>query len=250
MEKQVKWIKLCVDLFDNGKIKQIRSMPDGDAVVLIWIQILCLVGRKNRNGMILLTDEIPYTEEMLATEFNEPVKTIIMALKTFEQFGMLEIIDDIYHVSNWGKYQSIDGLEKFNDDNRKRQQAYRDRQKLAAAAQSLPDAAPAEKKPALPAAPAVFQIPLNDGSFHPVTAEDIAKYRSLYPAVDISNEIRKMIGWCDANPKNRKTKSGVKRFINGWLARQQDRGHAAAPMTAVATPVPQPQHRMEDWDNP
>ena len=26
------------------------------------------------------------------------------------------------------------------------------------------------------------------------------------------------------NPKKRKTKSGIKRFINGWLAREQDQG--------------------------
>ena len=36
-------------------------------------------------------------------------------------------------------------------------------------------------------------------------------------------ELRKMKGWLTANPKRRKTKSGIKRFINGWLAKEQDR---------------------------
>ena len=33
-----------------------------------------------------------------------------------------------------------------------------------------------------------------------------------------------MRGWCLANPSKRKTQRGVKKFINNWLSRQQDRG--------------------------
>ena len=33
-----------------------------------------------------------------------------------------------------------------------------------------------------------------------------------------------MEGWLDANPGKRKTKVGVKRFVNSWLSRSQDRG--------------------------
>ena len=33
-----------------------------------------------------------------------------------------------------------------------------------------------------------------------------------------------MLGWCDANPKKLKTKDGVKKFINSWLSKEQDKG--------------------------
>ena len=33
-----------------------------------------------------------------------------------------------------------------------------------------------------------------------------------------------MASWCDANPTKRKTIKGIKRFVNSWLARAQDRG--------------------------
>ncbi len=69
---------------------------------------------------------------------------------------------------------------------------------------------------------AVFDLPLIDGSTHPITRDDVDKYRGLYPAVDVDQEIRKMIGWLDANPKNRKTPRGIGKFINGWLCRAQD----------------------------
>ncbi len=69
---------------------------------------------------------------------------------------------------------------------------------------------------------AVYNLPLIDGSFYPVMPEEVEKYRGLYPAVDTDQEFRKMIGWLDANPKNRKTQRGIQKFINGWLARSQD----------------------------
>lgn len=71
--------------------------------------------------------------------------------------------------------------------------------------------------------PSEFDIPLNDGSVYNVPMENIAAYKKLYPAVDVEQELRGMIGWCMSNPKRRKTKGGVKRFINGWLAKEQDK---------------------------
>ena len=74
---------------------------------------------------------------------------------------------------------------------------------------------------------AVAKIPLNiNNTYHYVFPEDIEHYKELYPAVDIEQEIRSMVGWCEANPNNRKTKSGVKRFIANWLNKSQNRTRA------------------------
>lgn len=70
--------------------------------------------------------------------------------------------------------------------------------------------------------PSEFNIPLNDDSFYNVPQENITEYKRLYPAVDVEQEIRNMIGWCIGNPRNRKTRGGVKRFISLWLQREQD----------------------------
>lgn len=76
-------------------------------------------------------------------------------------------------------------------------------------------------------APPVAELPLNDGSLFPVYAPDASKWSMLYPAVNVLQELRKMTGWLDANPKRRKTKAGIRSFITGWLAREQDRGGVA-----------------------
>jgi hypothetical protein len=67
-------------------------------------------------------------------------------------------------------------------------------------------------------------LPLNDQSLHPVTYSQIIEWQDLYPCVDIEQELKKMKGWLDSNPKRRKTSRGIKAFITNWLSRQQDKG--------------------------
>ena len=75
-----------------------------------------------------------------------------------------------------------------------------------------------------PSVPPVISIPLNDGSEYGVTQEDVDKYSTLYPAVDVMQELRGMVGWSDANPTRKKTKAGIKKFINAWLSKAQNNG--------------------------
>lgn len=70
----------------------------------------------------------------------------------------------------------------------------------------------------------VASIILNDKTFFEVSQSDVDMWKGLYPAVDIISELRKMAGWADANPKKRKTRQGIKRFITNWLGREQDKG--------------------------
>lgn len=127
---EVKWIKMATDIFDNRKIRQIESMPEGDSIIVIWVKLLCLAGNINDSGMVYFTREIPYTEQMLSNQFNRPIATVQMALRTFQQFGMIELIDNILHISNWEKYQNIEGMDKIREQNRLRKQRQRERQKL------------------------------------------------------------------------------------------------------------------------
>lgn len=75
-------------------------------------------------------------------------------------------------------------------------------------------------------APAVITIPLNDGSEYAVKQDDYNEWLTLYPAVDVMQELRKMRGWSQVNGAKRKTRKGIKRFIVNWLAREQDKPHA------------------------
>lgn len=125
----VKWIKIVTNIFDNKKIKQIECLPDGDGIIVIWFKLLCLAGNTNDNGMVYFTKDIPYTEQMLATQFNRPLTLVQIAINTFQRFKMIDIVDDILYVSNWEKYQSTDRLKEIREYNRLAQQKSREKKK-------------------------------------------------------------------------------------------------------------------------
>lgn len=127
----VKWIKLSTELFNNRKIRQIECLPEGNALIVMWVRLLCLAGNINDSGQIYFTKEIPYTDQMLATQFNMPLTTVQLALKIFEQFEMIEVIDEILHISNWEKYQSVDKLSEIREYNRIAKQKSRAKKKLS-----------------------------------------------------------------------------------------------------------------------
>lgn len=64
----LKWIKIRLDMFDNRKIKYLRSLPEGDKIVLIWIQLLVQAGKCNAGGHIFISENVPYTIDSLANE--------------------------------------------------------------------------------------------------------------------------------------------------------------------------------------
>ena len=85
--------------------------------------------------------------------------------------------------------------------------------------------APKAPKNEKPSSPVVISILLNDKTEYQITEDDVAAWKELYQAVDVMQELRKMKGWADANPSKRKTRNGIKRFINGWLSKEQDKYH-------------------------
>lgn len=125
------WIKILTSIFDDEKIKLIDSLPDRDAILVIWFKILCQAGKSGCGGALVLADRIPLTEEMLSTVFHRPLNTVRLALKTFQEFGMIEITEErIISVPKWEKYQQTEFLESRRELDRLRQRRHRDQVKL------------------------------------------------------------------------------------------------------------------------
>lgn len=127
---EVKWIKIVPDVFDDDKIKLIETMPEGDSIIVIWFKLLCLAGKQNRDGFLLLNDKIAYTDEMLSTVFRRPLNLVRIALSTFEQFDMIEIVNGAVYVTKWEKHQSVDKMAELREYNRIAQQKSRAKKKL------------------------------------------------------------------------------------------------------------------------
>lgn len=78
----------------------------------------------------------------------------------------------------------------------------------------------------------VEAIPLNDGTEWECTVDEYNEFARLYPSVNIKQEFRNMRGWCMSNPTKRKTRRGIRRFVTGWLSRQQDSGNTHTKQTS------------------
>ncbi|HCX3115791.1 TPA: phage replisome organizer N-terminal domain-containing protein [Staphylococcus aureus] len=126
---EVSWIKLKVGMFDDSKIKYIEALPERDTIITIWVKLLTLSGKYNEQGYIMLSENLPHNEEMLANEFNRPINSIRLAIQTFETLGMIEKVNGVIKVTNWEKHQSLDSKAKHKEKNKLRQQRYRERQK-------------------------------------------------------------------------------------------------------------------------
>lgn len=131
MANDVKWIKITTDIFEpDGKLFAIESLTDGYMIEIVWFKLLVLTGKLNNNGFIVNSAKIPFTDEMLSQAFRIELGTIQRALDIFEKFGMVEVVDNAYMISNWLKHQSGDRLEELKEKHRESQKKYRDKQKL------------------------------------------------------------------------------------------------------------------------
>lgn len=129
---EVKWIKIVTDIFDDEKILLIETLPEADSIIVIWFKLLCLAGKQNNSGVFVMNGKIPYTDKMLSTIFRRKEAIIKIALETFRNFGMIEIIDDVITIPNWEKHQQLDQLEQAREQTRKRVAKHREKQKLLA----------------------------------------------------------------------------------------------------------------------
>ncbi|WP_206074137.1 replication protein [Pseudoalteromonas rubra] len=98
-------------------------------------------------------------------------------------------------------------------------------------ANSCPEAEPSGPPP-------VAWLPTNkSGEQYDITQVQIDEWSEAYPAVDVLGHIRRMYSWLNANPRLRKTKRGMPRFIVNWLSKEQDRGHPGMAASTNRRPV-------------
>mgnify|MGYP003306774212 FL=1 len=116
-------------MFDNRKIKHLRRLPDGNNIVLIWVMLLTMAGRCNANGMIFLTENIPYTPKMLADELDFEESTVRLALTVLAQLNMVVTDKGFFTIAGWEEYQNTDRLAEIREYNRLAKQKSRAKHK-------------------------------------------------------------------------------------------------------------------------
>lgn len=86
------YMRLKESFFDDDAIKILEAMPDG----YLYSNILLKLYLKSLkfNGRLMYNDRIPYNATVLATLTNHNVGVVEKALATFEQLGLIEVLDN------------------------------------------------------------------------------------------------------------------------------------------------------------
>lgn len=250
--KRFYWMKLKESFMTSDTIDYFMSQPDGANYVVLY-QMLCLKtintdGRLSRQiGEVVIKYDIPKIQRDLKWFSAD---TIRVALNLYKSFGLVyEDIDGVLVLADhnnlvgcetdWGEkkrrqrnspaLQSGDNVPtdvpttvpiEIEIENRDRDKEIRDKSLDT----DIEDTEDSCAEPETVSAPPIISIILNDKSLFDVSPEDYNRWCELYPAVNVMQELRKMSSWSTDNPKRRKTKSGIRRFINAWLSKEQDKG--------------------------
>lgn len=126
----IAWIKLKTDMFDHEKVKVIESMPEADTILIVWVKILVLAAKANASGFLMIAENVPYTEDMLAAVVGRPLNVVRMALHTFRSLAMIDPETDVIRIKNWDVHQNVDGMDRIREQNRLRVEKYREKQRL------------------------------------------------------------------------------------------------------------------------
>lgn len=125
----ITWLKLDVNILDDAKIKIIRSHPDGNAIFVLWVGLLCLAMKSSRPGVIEISDGIPYSIDDISSTLQIEKKTVELGLALFSKYKMIAMFDgNTIEVVNFAKHQNLERIEEKRELNRLRVAKYRERQ--------------------------------------------------------------------------------------------------------------------------
>lgn len=139
MAEDVKWIKFKVGMFDGQSFKRIKRAKIGgekfrDKLTAVWFELMDLAGKCNHDGAFIDNREIPYASlEDIATMIDRETEELDLCMRFYLNEGMIEIIDDVYMLTNWLKYQNAEGLEKIRAKRNEKQARWREKKKALAA---------------------------------------------------------------------------------------------------------------------
>ena len=240
--KRYYWLKLPKDFFEDKAIKKLRMIAGGDTYTIIYLKML-LKTLEDDGKFVYEGIEDSIVEE-IALDIDEKEEDVSVAISYLIKKGLMictdneaeltrmhEMIgsetDNAKRVRKHRLLQSNTDVTKCNNDVMQCNTDIDKELELDTNTDTNIDTeinnTCSELKKS-PSEPVLISIPLNDGTYQNVVQSEINNWQQLYPAVDIMQQLRNMVGWSESNPKKRKTKLGINRFINSWLSRAQDKG--------------------------
>ena len=125
------WIKLNIDMFDKWQIKELRSLPEGDTAMIIYLYLLMQAVRSNQGGVLVFNEHIPITNTSIANQLGVKERTVEMAIQALIHLELLTDIDGVLKIVEMEKFQYTDPMEVIRAKDRERKRLARERAKQA-----------------------------------------------------------------------------------------------------------------------
>lgn len=127
---EVKWVRVATDIFDNPKIKYLRSLAKGDTLVLLWLWLIARAGKCNAGGRVYIAEGTPYSPALIASEIGAKAPTVRQGLDAMEQLNMIErTAGGEIRIIGWEEHQNASGMDKIREKDRERKRAKRAKDK-------------------------------------------------------------------------------------------------------------------------
>ena len=204
----------------------------------IWMHILLLAnwtdgyfkGKPIKRGELVTS----INNLMLVTGIKSD-NTIRKWLKVFESEDMISLksTNKYTHINivNYDKFQDAgETLAELNAQQTAYQSAYQSAQRSAdniriirniRSKEDINTTCPEQTSFASEPDTGLPALILKDGSRFHISQNHLNEFVDAYPGVDVRDQIMKMSQWLKTNPTKRKTKNGIMRFINSWIARAE-----------------------------
>ena len=126
-----KWLKLNIDMFDKWQIKELRSLPEGDTAMVVYLYLLMMAVMSNQGGVLVFNEHIPITNTSIANQLGIKERTVDMAIQALIQLELLTDVDGILNVVGLEEFMYTDPMELIRQKDRERKRKLRERQKQA-----------------------------------------------------------------------------------------------------------------------
>ncbi len=95
-EKRYYWMKLNEEFFDEKHIKFLRTLPDGDKVVIVYLKMQLKSLRTE--GFIKIDSILPSDIQELSLILDEDEKIVAFTIEALKKLNLIEIMEDGFYM--------------------------------------------------------------------------------------------------------------------------------------------------------
>ncbi len=97
-------ISLPANFFERDNVRALYLQKDGEAALVLFLQLLCHASKQDRNGTLMLYGAVPLTDEIIARMTFKSEKDVAKLMGLLLDFFLISLHEGVYSVVNYAHY--------------------------------------------------------------------------------------------------------------------------------------------------